>query len=68
MKTSRRGFLRGLSKAPLAIPALGMIKLPEVIDEDLDLKPGDIICMTSGCLGSEDLAVPLWEVSTVIKR
>ncbi len=29
METSRRGFLRGLAKAPLAVPALSMIKLPE---------------------------------------
>ncbi len=29
METSRRGFLWGLAKAPLAIPALSMVKLPE---------------------------------------
>lgn len=36
METNRRGFLRGLAKAPLVIPALSMVKLPEAKAETFD--------------------------------
>ena len=53
MKTSRRNFLRGLSKAPFAVPALAMVKLPEAKEPEpinciemvvsaMDFQEGDI--------------------------
>ena len=83
MKVNRRGFLKGFGAMPLAVPVLGMAKLPEAINEPLedpdqiDLKPGDLVTtyatasittLVSACGEPVSINTHLWEVSTVIEK
>ncbi len=43
MEATRRGFLSGLIKAPLAVPALGLIKFPTDEPEVVSPQKGDLI-------------------------